>query len=108
MVFVERCVDAQMITQIIPLREDTSAVYLEAYLLKNSPEFQTGKKRPVVIICPGGAYQRTSDREAEPVALRFLAQGYHAFVLRYSVQTRFPTPMLDLAKAILTVREHAD
>jgi acetyl esterase/lipase len=97
-----------MLTRTIPLREDAEAVYLEVYLLKNSPEFQTDIKRPVVIICPGGAYMGTSDREAEPVALRFLAHGYHAFVLRYSVQTQFPEPMLDLANAILTVRKHAD
>ena len=97
-----------MITSTIPIREDVQTVYLEAYILKNSPEFQADTRRPAVIICPGGAYMGTSDREAEPVALRFLAQGYHAFVLRYSVQTRFPQPMLDLATAILTVRQHPD
>jgi acetyl esterase/lipase len=96
-----------MITRIIPLREDVQTVYLEAYLLKNSPDFQTDARRPAVIVCPGGAYMATSDREAEPVALRFLAQGYHAFVLRYSVQTRFPQPMLDLARALLLVRANA-
>jgi acetyl esterase/lipase len=97
-----------MITTTVPLREDPNAVYLEAYVLKNSLEFQSGNKRPAVIICPGGAYLRTSDREAEPVALHFLARGYHAFVLRYSVQTRFPQPMLDLATAIRTVRQNTD
>jgi acetyl esterase/lipase len=97
-----------MITQRISLREDTSVVHLDAYLLDNSPEFQTGQRRPAVIVCPGGAYMFTSDREAEPIALRFLAQGYHAFVLRYSVQARFPAPMLDLARAIMTIRERAD
>jgi acetyl esterase/lipase len=81
---------------------------MEAYLLHNSPEFQTNSRRPAVLICPGGGYQVTSDREAEPVALRFLAQGYHAFVVRYSVQTRFPQPMLDLARAMALVREKAD
>lgn len=96
-----------MQTQRIPLRDDRPDVFLDIYLLYNSPEFQTGTQRPAVIICPGGAYLGTSDREAEPVALRFLAQGYHAFVLRYSVQTLFPAPMIDLAKAILTVRQHA-
>src|SRR5215207_443385 len=97
-----------MITRTIPIREDVQTVYLEAYILKNSPEFQTDTRRPAVIICPGGAYMGTSDREAEPVALRFLAQGYHAFVLRYSVQTRFPQPMLDLARTLQLVRENAD
>jgi acetyl esterase/lipase len=97
-----------MLTQTIPIRDDVQTVYLETYILKNSPEFQTDTRRPAVIICPGGGYLFTSDREAEPVALRFLAHGYHAFVLRYSVETRFPQPMHDLAKAIAMVREKAD
>jgi acetyl esterase/lipase len=97
-----------MLTHIIPIRDDVQTVSLETYLLKNSPEFQTNTRRPAVMICPGGGYQFTSDREAEPVALRFLAHGYHAFVLRYSVQTRFPQPMLDLAEAISIVREKAE
>jgi acetyl esterase/lipase len=97
-----------MLTYTIPIRNDAQTVSLETYLLKNSPEFQTNTRRPAVIICPGGGYQFTPDREAEPVALRFLAHGYHAFVLRYSVQTTFPQPMLDLAKAISMVREKAE
>jgi acetyl esterase/lipase len=97
-----------MLTQTIPIRDDVQTVFLETYILKNSPEFQTDTRRPAVIICPGGGYLFTSDREAEPVALRFLAHGYHAFVLRYSVETRFPQPMHDLAKAISIVREKAE
>ncbi len=96
-----------MLTSTIPLRKIPDQVYLEIYVLKDSPEFQTGIRRPAVILCPGGGYMMTSDREAEPVALRFLARGYHLFVLRYSVQTRFPEPMLDLARAILMVRARA-
>lgn len=72
-----------MLTTTIALRDDAPEVRLEAYVLKNSLGFQMGYRRPAVSICPGGAYLRTSDREAEPVALRFLAQGYHAFVLCY-------------------------
>src|ERR671927_1270602 len=94
-----------MLTTVVPLREDNPAVFLSAYVLENSPEFQTGNRRPAVVVCPGGGYFFTSDREAEPVALRFLARGYHAFVVRYSVRTRFPQPMLDLARAMLTIRE---
>lgn len=97
-----------MLTTTIALRDDAPEVRLEGYVLKNSLGFQMGYRRPAVSICPGGAYLRTSDREAEPVALRFLAQGYHAFVLCYSVRTLFPQPMLDLATAILMVRPRAD
>jgi acetyl esterase/lipase len=97
-----------MLTTVIPLRDDNPAVFLSAYVLEDSSHFQTGKRRPAIVICPGGGYFMTSDREAEPVALRFLARGYHAFVVRYSVQSRFPAPMLDLARAMLTIRQHAD
>lgn len=96
-----------MQTKTIPLNDADSDVRLEAYWLNNSPEFQTDRRRPAVVICPGGGYMGLSDREAEPIALRFLARGYHAFVLRYSVQTRLPAPMLELAKAVALVRENA-
>ena len=94
-----------MLTRIIPL--GAGAAHLEAYWLKDSAEFQTDKPRPAVIVCPGGGYMGTSDREAEPIALRFLAHGFHAFVLRYSVQTLFPAPMLELAQAVKLIRENA-
>lgn len=96
-----------MHTDIIPLREDSSAVRLEAYWLNDSPEYQTGQPRPAIIVCPGGGYTGLSDREAEPIALRFLAHGCHAFVLRYSVQTRLPAPMLDLARAVALLRRNS-
>jgi len=66
--------------------------------------------RPGVIICPGGAYLFTSDREAEPVASCFFAMGFQCFVLRYTVKGAipFPAPQLELAEAVATVRRHAD
>lgn len=61
--------------------------YMQTYILAGE------KKRGAVLICPGGGYSRTSDREAEPVALQFNAAGFHAFVLRYSVApARHPQP----------------
>ena len=38
--------------------------------------------RPLILLCPGGGYSRTSDREAEPMALKFLSMGYPAIFLR--------------------------
>lgn len=65
-------------------------------------------ERPLVLLCPGGGYGRTSDREAEPIALQFLAMGYHAAVLRYScAPARYPTALLELAQSVLLIREHA-
>ena len=54
--------------------------HLTTYLL-NTPEDLWIEKRPMVIVCPGGAYAYTSRREAEPVALAFNSFGYHAAVL---------------------------
>lgn len=65
-------------------------------------------KRPAVVICPGGGYDHCSAREGEPVALRFMALGYHAFVLNYSVApSRYPMALLQLAKTVALVRAHA-
>ena len=66
-------------------------------------------KRPFIIICPGGGYKGTSDREAECMALQFLAMGYHAGVLRYScAPARFPTALTELAYSVMLIREHAE
>jgi len=66
-------------------------------------------KRPLVLLCPGGGYSRTSDREAEPMALKFLAMGYHAAVLRYSCEpAKFPTALLELASSVALIRKHAE
>lgn len=67
------------------------------------------RKNKALIICPGGGYDYCSEREAEPVAFRFLGAGINAFVLRYScVKKRFPTAALECAAAIKYVRENAD
>ncbi len=116
-----------MIIKTIYLYEDRQDITLTTYVLADSPELLNGKKRPAILICPGGAYITCSDREAEPVALRFAAMGYHVFVLRYSTYNNgapgmpplvgemvvnqnsiYPAPMRDIGKAFLTIRAHAD
>lgn len=99
-----------MRVETIRLYKDREDVTLTTYVLQDSPEMLNGKKRPCVLICPGGAYLSLSDREAEPVALRFAAMGYHAFVLRYSVDGRgsYPAPMLEIGMAVLCIHEHAE
>lgn len=64
--------------------------------------------RPAVLILPGGGYGHVSLREAEPVALRFLAQGWNAFVLYYSVApTKFPVQLQQAAMAMAYIRQNA-
>lgn len=57
---------------------------LTVYLPDKSPEMPYADVRAGVLVLPGGGYGMCSDREAEPVALAFVAKGYAAFVLRYT------------------------
>ena len=81
---------------------------LHTYVIDNSPEVDMDRVRPSIIICPGGGYGFTSDREAEPVALAFAAEGYNAFVLRYSVSpSHYPQQLLEVSAAVAYVRRMA-
>lgn len=73
-----------------------------------SPSQEIGEKSfPAVIICPGGGYDYLSDRENEPIALRYAGNGVQAFVLRYScVNKKFPTAVLEIAGAVKYVRDN--
>jgi acetyl esterase/lipase len=97
-----------MLNKIIELEVDQQIATLTTYILDNSPEMNKERTRPMVIICPGGGYRFTSDREAEPIAIQMNAMGFHACILRYSVHpAKFPTAITQLAKAVAYVREHA-
>ncbi|MCE1197004.1 alpha/beta hydrolase, partial [bacterium] len=77
--------------------------YMNTYVLDGE------RRRPAVLICPGGGYSFRSAREAEPIALQFNAAGYHAFVLHYSVAPRrHPLPLLDVSRAMCLLRGRAD
>jgi acetyl esterase/lipase len=67
------------------------------------------KKHRAMIICPGGGYDYCSEREAEPIAFRFIGHGISCFVLRYSCyKKKFPTAALECATAIKFVRDNAE
>lgn len=113
----------------IKLYEERDDVTLTAYI-QDVMELSDEKiKRPAILICPGGAYLKCASQEAEPVALRFAAMGYHAFVLRYStyfgLETNiqvpnsteditiknhclFPNPVLEIGRSILHIKEYAE
>lgn len=97
-----------LLCKTIPLSSSNPKVILSTYILDDSLQFDTGKKRPAILIFPGGGYTFTSDREAEFVALEFAARGFHAFVLRYSVGVAalVPAPILDGFSAIACIRDH--
>ena len=55
-------------------------------------------KRPAVIIVPGGGYEKVSRREGEPTAMQFIARGFQAFVLNYTVGGEKGEPYPDTIK----------
>ena len=62
--------------------------------------------RPGMLVCPGGAYEYCSAREAEPIAFRFLSEGFNCFILDYTTKEAYPAPHLDLACAFAYIRQH--
>ncbi|MEK4823095.1 alpha/beta hydrolase [Niallia sp. FSL W8-0951] len=87
-----------------------SGSLLKAYILDNSAEFANISKRPAILIFPGGGYYGISDREAEPIAMAYLAEGYNAFILHYSVgkESNFTNAFSDAEKALSLIHENAD
>ncbi len=107
-----------MIHEIIDLKLDHSKLGLNktdyqpkvyTYILDNSPEIDINRKRPTVVICPGGGYVFTSDRESEGIAIKLNSMGFNAVILRYSCKPAiFPTQLMELASTIALVRENAE
>lgn len=93
------------------LRENNANVYLKAFI---SDSIVPQGARPAVLVIPGGGYSHCSAREAEPVAKKFIAEGFNAFVLNY---TLLPDvfgkdgefiPLTDTALAIAYIRENSE
>lgn len=103
-------------------------VAMDVYVPGVSREIEPEIRRPAIVVCPGGGYEFCSEREAEPVALRFLMEGFNVFVLWYRVgaaegdavrdhdavnsyqkahDNTFPLPQQDAAAAVAYVRGHA-
>lgn len=97
-----------MKTFVYYLRQDNKKVTLTCYLHDESPEMP-GVVRDAMLVIPGGGYRACSDREAEPVAMQYLAAGFNAFVLRYSVNedAKYPAPLVDASLAMKYIRENA-
>ena len=83
---------------------------LEGYILDCELSLGLETNRPAIVVCPGGGYLYCSPREAEPVALRYAARGFHAFILRYSVgwDAAGFAPLQEVSWVIGYLREHAE
>lgn len=93
--------------EVIPVEALGHVAQAHTYLLDSGSE-HPDRLRPLMVVCPGGGYQMTADREAEPIAIRMNALGLHAIVLRYSVApARFPVALTQLARTVALARERA-
>lgn len=83
-------------------------VMLTGYVPDNIMQNEKERVRPAVLILPGGGYEYTSEREAEPIAFEFVRKGICAFVLKYSpAPARFPQALCEALASIAYIREHA-
>lgn len=78
------------------------------------PKEASGNPRPALVICPGGGYSVLSmDKEGTAVADWATSHGMVAILLKYRVsndpkqQLKFPVPIIDVRRAIRTVRHDA-
>lgn len=99
-----------MINKTFQIQQEGSQDYakLTVYIQDDTPEIGI-HKRPMILVCPGGGYCMTSDREAEVIVLQMLAMGCNAALLRYScAPSVFPTALLELASGMKLIREHTE
>lgn len=99
--------------QVFNLREEPINGFmptLTAYVIDDNSTYAQKRMRPAVLVCPGGGYQFCSEREAEPIALQYMAAGMSAFVLDYSVAPAncYPEPQKDVFAAIRLIRKNAE
>ena len=71
------------------------------------------RKRPAVIVVPGGGYGYCSEREGQPTAKTFYDMGYQTFVFPYTCNPFFLTPLMDqplrdLSRAMRIIRTKAE
>lgn len=84
-------------------------VALDLYVANVSREIDLDVRRPALMICPGGGYQFLSEREAEPVAMRFLPEGFNCFVVWYTPDPADALlPRREIGAAVAWVRQHAE
>lgn len=87
--------------------EDGFMPTMKAYILEKNEE---EGPRPIVIVCPGGAYFDIAENwEGERTAMAYAAAGFHAAVVDYRVRPRdYRQPLKGAAEAVHICRERAE
>ncbi len=98
-----------MIYRTIIMKTEGSMSYarLSTYFHDRSGEM-VSEPRTTVLVCPGGGYYMTSEREGEPIAIELYNQGFNAAVLWYSVAPAvYPTALQEAGQAMKYLYDQA-
>ncbi|GAA2873027.1 alpha/beta hydrolase [Lactobacillus intestinalis] len=82
---------------------------IHTYTLENNPNLAE-KKRPLMIVIPGGSFDHLSQREGEPVALSYNAYGFNSVIMDYNLIQEgpiYPDAALDVLTTVKYYRDHA-
>lgn len=92
------------------LGEEGAEAYVDCYIPEIMTEMVLEREyRPCLVVCPGGGYEFVSTREAEPVAVHFLSEGYCVFTVKYSEKPyHFPQQLRELAGVMELIYSHAE
>lgn len=84
-------------------------VVLTTYCPDNFKEISLDRTREALLVLPGGGYFFLSERESEPVALKFLGYDIAVFVLEYTIASKikYPYPLVDVYAALAYIRKNA-
>lgn len=67
------------------------------------------RKRPCMVVCPGGGYMGAYPLEGEPIAMHFLPKGFNVFTIYYSpAPNRFPTQLREVAALFDLIHKNAE
>lgn len=83
--------------------------YLKCFIKDEPQAYDQDYIYPAMLVLPGGGYAFVSDREADPIALRYSVYGFQAFVLDYTTGAiqNYPTQLQEAAMAMIFIRENA-
>ena len=100
-----------METKKIQLKNFNDRIYtVETYTIK-SDRPPLDKKRPLMVVIPGGSFTHLSARESEPIAMAYMARGYNACIVNYNLLQDegqiYPDAGLDVLSTIKYYRDHA-
>ena len=83
--------------------------FLTYWLHGDAPEIKPDRRRPAMLVLAGGGYASVSEREREPVALKYFEQGFNVFDLKYSIAPNsYPTQLIEACMAMAFIRLHAE